>query len=281
MMKRLTKQIRTLGIICGLLVLIALMSACGTDGGNNPGNNPLGGGNQNPTPTTTTNQTPTNNQQTTPTNNNPATLPSVADKTLKLAGASNFRIIYAANVTAPTVSSNSNGKTVSIVLQGSTYVISSPNDITNSQLEVKVPKNINLDLSISTGTIQVEGVVGQMALVISGNGNIFVKDSTLAGNSKLVTVNGSLQFASQLAAQSKVAITGADSSITGTLLSTSKLHLVTNAQQSGSLTGNFPGLPTNQPRTYNGYLNNSQGDANAAELTLTVKNGSIVLNKAS
>lgn len=203
--------------------------------------------------------------------------PHVPIYKIKLHGAAGISVHGDSSVGTPVV--RTNGQTVPLntsVSEGA-YVVVNQNDIQNYSLDVTVPKNFNLDLQVPNGTIQIDGVRGSVTLATE-NGTIIIKNSTLTGNSKISTKNGHLQFDGKLEPGSSSHFKGENASINVTLPGNTRLHLQARVQQSGNLTGNFNGLPNNAPQSFEGYLNANAGDPGLAKLSLFVVNGSMSVN---
>lgn len=201
--------------------------------------------------------------------------PHVPIYKITLHGAAGISVRGDNSVGIPVV--RTDGKSVALHTSKGAYIAVSQNDIQNHELDVTVPANFNLDLQSPNGTIKIDGVRGTMTLATE-NGTFIINNSTLAGDSNLSTKNGSLEFNGQLEPHSNSSFTGVDASIKATLPANTKLHLHAQADQSGNLTGNFNGLPNNAPRSFDGYLNASQGDPDVANLSLHMLRGSMTVN---
>jgi len=202
-----------------------------------------------------------------------APYPQTSNK-IKLHGAAGITLHGDSAIGTPVVYVD--GKNVALKIDGDAYVVVNQSDIQNRSLDVTVPGYFKLDLQVPNGTIKVDNVEGPKTLVTE-NGNVIVTNSTLDGDSNFTTQNGSLEFNGQLKLGSTSHFTGVNASIEVTLPGDTKLHLKANASNSGNLTGNFNGLPSNAPQSFDGYLNANPGDY-VAELSFSVVNGSMKLN---
>jgi hypothetical protein len=112
----------------------------------------------------------------------------VAPYTLQLHGAAGITV-HTQIGTTPVVSTN--GHTVNMTLSGTTYVVTNQKDIQGYTLDVVVPQNMNLDLQVQNGGIEVDDIAGQMTLTV-GQGNITLNNDEFAGTSQLQVTNGGI-----------------------------------------------------------------------------------------
>ncbi len=262
-MKHMFKQI---GVLLGVLALMALMSACGGGAYAPPGSND-GSGNGTNSSTSTT-MTPTNSS----TSTTSTTTADTAHYTLKLYGTSGNMTVNTGSVTTPTVTASGKKLTVQTDTTNKLYTVNA-SDIANADVVVVAPASINLDLKEKNGNITITGITGQFKLNVD-SGTINVSQSTLTGNSRASANDGALTFKVTLAANSTSELeTITKGTIDIALPKDAKFHVEATAT-TGSITSDF--VTIKNPKS----VNENVGDATSPVLKLTTKAGYINFHKA-
>ena len=142
-------------------------------------------------------------------------------------------------------------------------------------LDITVPSTIDLNLTSNTGSIDVNGVTGQMSLQ-SNTGSITAEQDNLTSSSTLKTDTGSVTFNGTIAQNSDYVFSTNTGSVNVTLPPDSTFH-VDAKTDTGSFNSDFP-VSTNKQglgRDVHGDVGNSP----TTTITLTTNTGSINLNQ--
>lgn len=193
----------------------------------------------------------------------------VGDINVHTGGSGNDVIIQETTDGGTNVTPTKSGNTISVsVDQGS-----------DTSFDVTVPANENLQLTTTDGSIQVNGVNGQMTLQSNNSGSITAIDDILANPSTLSSNSGSITFRGSIGS-GNYQFQSTSGSVDVTLPSTSNFQ-VKASTNSGSMDNNFPGVPV---QSHNGgYVasGNVGKSPSQAQVTLTSDSGDIHLHESS
>jgi hypothetical protein len=141
--------------------------------------------------------------------------------------------------------------------------------------DVMVPSSAALQLKTNTGSIDVSGVSGQMALS-SNTGSLQVSAGTVQGNTSLVTDTGSVTFNGAIEQSGNYTFTTDTGSVNVTLPVESIFH-VDATTTTGSINTNFPGIVVQHPQMTGADAHGDVGASPQATLILRTTTGSINL----
>jgi hypothetical protein len=166
---------------------------------------------------------------------------------------------------------NSNTVTVNVDRPGNIFGSSSVD------FDLTVPGTTVLQLKTNTGSIDVSGVSGQMALS-SNTGSLQVSAGTLEGNTSLTTNTGSVTFDGSITGNGIYTFTTNTGSVNVTLPAESVFH-VDASTNTGSINTNFPGVVVQHQLLTGADAHGDVGTSPQATITLITSTGSINLNQ--
>jgi len=175
-----------------------------------------------------------------------------------------IQIAYAQNTTTNTITVNVNR------LNSATLFAALSVDF-----DVTVPSAAALQLKTNTGSIDVSGVSGQMALS-SNTGSLQVSGGTVRGNTALITNTGSVTFNGAIEQSGAYTFTTDTGSINVTLPAESVFH-VDASTDTGSINTNFPGVVVQHRQVVGSDAHTDVGSLPQATITLRTSTGSINL----
>lgn len=175
-----------------------------------------------------------------------------------------LQVSYAQNTTTNTVTVNVDR------LNAGTFVTALSVDF-----DVTVPSAAALQLKTNTGSIDVSGVSGQMALS-SNTGSLQVSGGTVKGNTELVTNTGSVTFDGAISESGIYTFTTDTGSVNVTLPTESVFH-VDASTNTGSINTNFPGILVQHYQMTGADAHGDVGASPQVTLTLSTSTGSINL----
>ncbi|HEV2583933.1 MAG TPA: DUF4097 family beta strand repeat-containing protein [Ktedonobacteraceae bacterium] len=141
--------------------------------------------------------------------------------------------------------------------------------------DVTVPSAAALQLKTNTGSIDVSGVSGQMALS-SNTGSLQVSSGTVRGNTALITNTGSVTFKGAIEQSGDYIFTTDTGSVNVTLPAESVFH-VDASTDTGSINTNFPGIVVQHRQVVGSDAHADVGSLPQATITLRTSTGSINL----
>lgn len=144
-------------------------------------------------------------------------------------------------------------------------------------LDITVPNAIDLNLTSNTGSIDVNGVTGQMSLQ-SNTGSITAEQDNLTGSSTLKTDTGSVKFNGTIAQNSNYVFSTNTGSVNVTLPSDSTFH-VDAKTDTGSFNSDFPVSNTDK-QGLGSEVHGDVGNSPTTTITLDTDTGSIHLNQS-
>ncbi len=169
-------------------------------------------------------------------------------------------------------SESSDQKTVTITVDNGPSFVGFP--VVN--LDITVPSTIDLNLTSNTGSINVNGVTGQMSLQ-SNTGSITAEQDNLTSASTLKTDTGSVTFNGTIAQNSNYVFSTNTGSVNVTLPPASSFH-VDAKTDTGSFNSDFPVSPTSK-QGLGSEVHGDVGNSPTTTITLTTNTGSINLNQ--
>lgn len=144
--------------------------------------------------------------------------------------------------------------------------------------DVSAPNTADLQLKTSTGSVNVNGISGQMSLS-SNTGSVSATQVNLTGSSTLKTNTGSVDFSGTIGTTGTYQFESNTGSVNVTLPRSASFHL--NAKtDTGSFNTDFPGIHV-QHNTVGSSASSDVGTSPGASLILTTNTGSINLNTGS
>jgi DUF4097 and DUF4098 domain-containing protein YvlB len=177
---------------------------------------------------------------------------------------------------APTVQYSQDGNTITATAQNhNSNFLSFATD--NVDFNVTIPANANLKIHTETGTIDVEGVSGNMSLT-TDTGSITANQDALSGQSTLQTATGSITFDGSIASGGNYLFSTDTGSVDVTLPVSSSFH-VDATTDTGSIDSDFSEV---QVHEHDGTGSDAHGDVGSspgASLTLKTNTGSIDLHE--
>ncbi len=168
---------------------------------------------------------------------------------------------------------NSDMKTVTIAVSRSPNV-----NFMNAAVvdfDVTVPPATSLQLDTSTGSIDVSGVSGVMALR-SSTGSLEVNAGTMNGDSELITNTGSVTFNGSISQSGSYRFETNTGSVNVTLPGNSAFHLDASTD-TGSINTNFPGVIVQHHQVTGADAQGDVGNSPQATVILRTNTGSINL----
>lgn len=168
---------------------------------------------------------------------------------------------------------SADGNTVTVTVEGTTpsTLFSGP----GVALDLTVPANTGLELTMNTGDIQVTGVNGQM-LLANNTGSITVREATLAAGSSLTTNTGSITFRGSIEPRGNYLFSTNTGSIDVTVPS-SAAFTVDASTDTGSINSDVPGVVITHNTMVGSQAHGAVGSAPSASMVLRSNTGSIRL----
>ena len=142
--------------------------------------------------------------------------------------------------------------------------------------DITVPSAIDLNLKSNTGSINVNGVTGQMNLQ-SNTGSITAEQDNLTNSSSFSTDTGSVTFNGSIAQNGAYNFSTNTGSVNVTLPPDATFH-VDAKTETGSINSDFP-VSNFDKHSLGGEIHSDVGNSPNATLTLTTDTGSINLNQ--
>lgn len=150
---------------------------------------------------------------------------------------------------------------------------------TNADMTVTVPENANLQIQDNVGDIEVNGVVGKLNLLQTGQGNIHVGNSTLTGDSSFTAHFGEIRFNGSLTSHATYAFSTNDGAVSLDLPANSSFHLHAKTNL-GSFSSTFAGLPSGDRQGPGAEVQGNVGSsASDTSVNLTNNTGSINIDQ--
>lgn len=146
---------------------------------------------------------------------------------------------------------------------------------TSVEFEVTVPTMATLQLKTNTGSIDVRGVSGQMALT-SNTGSIEARDGMVSGTTQLLTNTGSITFTGSIERSGTYRFETNTGSVDVTLPSVSVFH-VDASTDTGSINTNFPAVNVQHHQFTGADAHGDVGNSPQATVSLRTNTGSITL----
>lgn len=146
-----------------------------------------------------------------------------------------------------------------------------------ADFNVTVPAASNLTIKTNTGSIDINGVGGQM-LLTSNTGSVSTTGAALSGNSMLTSNTGSITFNGSIATSGNYTFQTNTGSVNVNLPGNTTFR-VDATTDTGSISTNFPGLTVEHPGYTGAQVHGSVGNSPAASLLLKTNTGSITLNQ--
>lgn len=143
--------------------------------------------------------------------------------------------------------------------------------------DITVPSAIDLSLTSNTGSIDVNGVNGQMTLQ-SNTGSITAEQDTLTSSSTLSTDTGSVTFNGSIGQSGAYNFSTNTGSVNVTLPPDATFHLDAKTD-TGSFNSDFA-VPSSDKQGLGSEVHSDVGNSPNANLTLTTNTGSIHLNQS-
>lgn len=168
---------------------------------------------------------------------------------------------------------SADGNTVTVTVEGP-----APSTLFNGPgvaLDLTVPANADLKLTMNTGDIQVTGVSGQL-LLANNTGSITVREATLAAGSSLTTNTGSIAFRGSIESRGNYLFSTNTGSIDVTVPS-SAAFTVDASTDTGSINSDVPGVVITHNTMVGSQAHGAVGSAPAASMVLRSNTGSIHL----
>jgi hypothetical protein len=147
----------------------------------------------------------------------------------------------------------------------------------NVDFNVTIPANANLDVHSDTGTINVTGVSGTMALT-TDTGSITANEDTLSGPSTLKSDTGSVTFAGSIGTSGSYQFLTDTGSVNATLPANASFH-VDASTDTGSINSDFTEVNVQKQDFAGGSAHGDVGSNPNATVTLKTNTGSINLHK--
>jgi hypothetical protein len=148
---------------------------------------------------------------------------------------------------------------------------------TSVEFDVTVPSIATLQLKTNTGSSDVRGVSGQMALT-SNTGSVEARDGLVSGTTQLFTNTGSITFTGSIERSGTYRFATNTGSVHATLPSASVFH-VDASTNTGSINTNFPAVNV-QPHQFTGAdAHGDVGNAPQATVSLRTNTGSMSLSQ--
>ena len=149
----------------------------------------------------------------------------------------------------------------------------------DTSFNITVPSNENLTLTTTDGSIEVDGVTGQMTLQ-SNNGDITANNDNLTGSSTLISNGGNVTFNGSMGSgKYQFQSNNGSGSVDVTLPSNSNFFLDATTNSGSITTSDFPSIKNTGTQAQGDVGNSST--AKQTTLTLTSDSGDITLSKAS
>lgn len=146
---------------------------------------------------------------------------------------------------------------------------------TSVEFEVTVPTMATLQLKTNTGSIDVRGVSGQMALT-SNTGSLEARDGMVSGTTQLLTNTGSITFTGSIERSGTYRFETNTGSVDVTLPSVSVFH-VDASTDTGSINTNFPAVNVQHHQFTGADAHGDVGNSPQATVSLRTNTGSITL----
>jgi Putative adhesin len=141
--------------------------------------------------------------------------------------------------------------------------------------DLTVPAAAMLQLKTNTGSIEVSGVSGQLALT-SNTGSVQASGGALSGDSQLLTNTGSVTFTGAISETGSYLFQTNTGSVDVTVPGTSVFH-VDASTDTGSINTDFPGVVVVHRQFTGADVHSDVGSAPQATITLRTNTGSINL----
>jgi hypothetical protein len=178
---------------------------------------------------------------------------------------------------APTVQYSQDGNTINATVQNQSNnnFLSFGSD--NVDFNVTLPANANLKIHTETGTIDVEGVSGNMSLTTE-TGSITANQDALSGQSTLQTATGSITFDGSIASGGNYLFSTNTGSVDVTLPASSSFHLDASTD-TGSINSDFTQVNIHEHDVTGSDAHGDVGNSSSATVTLKTNTGSIDLHE--
>jgi hypothetical protein len=144
-------------------------------------------------------------------------------------------------------------------------------------LDITVPSTADLQLKTETGTIDVNGVSGQMSLS-TATGTINATQDALSGSSSLTANTGTITFNGSIdTSRGTYLFQSNTGSVDVTLPGNSSFHMIASTD-TGSITSDFP-VNIQHPSVTGAKVDSDVGSSPQVTVTLNANTGSIALHK--
>ncbi len=178
--------------------------------------------------------------------------------------ASAYQVSYAQSTDGNTVTVTVKGPTPSSMFTGPGVA-----------LDLTIPANANLELTMNAGDIWVTGVSGQM-LLENNTGSITMREGMLAANSSLTTNTGSITFRGSIEPRGNYLFSTNTGSIDVTVPSSAAFN-VDASTNTGSISSDFPAVVITHNTVVGSQAHGAVGQAPSASMVLRTNTGSIHL----